>query len=161
MLRINTITSDSKTWMGGDISLRIREIKMAIAIFVTGPARAIFAESILGSLRLKGSKGAGLPQPNPLTRMASVPRGSRWARGFRVVLPSDLGVGSPSLSAIKQWAASCKPMAMTRPPKIRTNWAGFWRRSCKSIVLSIQGEMQSFASLSLIDYNVQTYGIFV
>lgn len=80
----------------------------------TGPARAIKLVSFLGFLRLKMSNCTGLPQPNPKNRRVKVPRGSRWARGLRVNLPWDLGVGSPSLSATRACANSCTDIAKTK-----------------------------------------------
>jgi len=79
---------------------RIRASRKARMTLLAGPARAIRAVSFLGFLRLYGSKGAGLPQPNrPVIRMVSVPKGSKWAKGLRVRRPKARGVGSPNRSA--------------------------------------------------------------
>lgn len=79
---------------------------VASRILLAGPAREIRAMSVLGFLKLWGSKLTGLPQPKPKNNSIRVPIGSRWARGFRVTLFCDRGVGSPSLSAVRAWANS-------------------------------------------------------
>ena len=74
----------------------------AIKKLISAPEAAIKAVSRTGSLRLKGSYGAGFPHPNRVNKIAKTPNGSRWARGSRVSLPFTLGVGSPNLSAVQQ-----------------------------------------------------------
>ena len=64
-------------------NLKIKLARIAIIRLEKGPAKEIIAASFLGCLRLKGSKGTGLPQPKPTRRKRSVPRGSRWERGLR------------------------------------------------------------------------------
>ena len=68
-------------------SLAAIERRVARMRLEAGPARAIRAESLLGCLKLKGSKGTGLPQPNLNSSNIMVPTGSRWAIGFRVTRP--------------------------------------------------------------------------
>lgn len=87
----------------GDIGiiLKSKESKIPRIMFDPGPAREIKAASLLGFFKLKGSIGTGLPQPKRKINKAKVPKGSRWARGFKVRRSLILGVGSPSLSATK------------------------------------------------------------
>lgn len=87
-------------------SLRMIDRKAAKMRLLVGPARAIRAESRLGCLRLKGSKGTGLPQPKRKMRSIKVPIGSRCFRGLSEILPAREGVGSPSLSATRAWLNS-------------------------------------------------------
>lgn len=88
--------------------LHINAKMIAKRKLLRGPAREVIIISRLGWRKLKGSMGTGLAQPivgipvkalNKGRRM--VPIGSAWANGFKVKRPNDLGVGSPSLSAIK------------------------------------------------------------
>jgi len=88
----------------------------AIKTFVKGPDIATKARSFLPSLRLKGSTGTGFAAPittgePPKSRKRGrrmLIKGSMWGMGFRVSLPMSLAVGSPSLSATKPWATSCR-----------------------------------------------------
>ena len=79
-----------------------------------GPERAIKKLSREGWRRLRRSTGTGLPQPMWINIKASVPKGSRCARGFSVSLPLALAVGSPSRFAVQAWAASWKLKARRR-----------------------------------------------
>lgn len=99
--------------IGGIFRTRLRMV--ARIRLLAGLAKEIKAESLLGFCRLYESTGTGLPQPNLVKRMAKVPKGSRWAIGFKVNLPFILGVGSPSLSAIKAWLNSWISIAIKRP----------------------------------------------
>lgn len=83
-------------------------------MLVVGPAREIRAESRRGFSKLKGSNWTGFPQPKRKSTSMAVPRGDRWANGFRVRRPWERGVGSPRRSAVKAWAASWKEMARSR-----------------------------------------------
>ncbi len=74
---------------------RTRDNAAARMRLEAGPARLIRAASLRGLLRLKGSNWTGLPQPKRVMSIIRVPRGSRWATGFRVSLPWERGVGSP------------------------------------------------------------------
>ncbi len=89
------------TRSGEAVSLKSNEKTLARRIFEIGPATEMRAASLRGFSRLYGSNCTGFPQPKLATMSMSVPMGSRWASGFRVSLPCSLGVGSPSLSAIK------------------------------------------------------------
>lgn len=66
-----------KLRIGEPVILAVRERMVARIKFEAGPAKAIKAESRLGCLRLKGSKGTGLPQPNLKRTSMTVPTGSR------------------------------------------------------------------------------------
>ena len=59
------------------VSLAVRERITAKIMLEAGPARAIRAESRLGCLRLKGSKGTGFPQPKRNKSNMMLPKGSR------------------------------------------------------------------------------------
>jgi hypothetical protein len=63
--------------------------------------------------KLLGSYGVGLAQPRKGREVkicsrgrSSVPMGSMWATGLRVIRPSWSAVSSPSLWAIHAWADS-------------------------------------------------------
>ncbi len=73
--------------MGEPVSWAAKERIVARIKFETGPARAIKAVSRLGCLRLKGSKGTGLPQPKRNKTNMIEPTGSRCLRGLRVTRP--------------------------------------------------------------------------
>lgn len=76
-------------------NLKSKLAHIAINKFDKGPAKEMIAESRLGSRRLNGSKGTGLPHPKPTININNVPMGSRCARGSSVKRPASLGVGSP------------------------------------------------------------------
>lgn len=80
--------------------------RAAMVRLLTGPAKAVIA--VPSSLRSKlySLMGTGLLQPKRKRTIEIAPRGSIWARGFRVSLPSALAVGSPSLKAARPWAYS-------------------------------------------------------
>lgn len=78
-----------------EMTRRIILLTIAIMRLEAGPAKEMIALSLLGSRRLNGSNGTGLPQPNPAKRRSSVPIGSKCARGLSVSLPISLAVGSP------------------------------------------------------------------
>jgi len=71
-----------------------------------------------------------------------VPSGSRWARGFRVRRPWALGVGSPSLSAAKAWAASWMVMAINRETAQTRKNRGLLNRY--SIIIVIVADLDWF-----------------
>jgi hypothetical protein len=95
--------------------------------FIAGPAAATSMCPVrMLSLRVKwrGLTSTGLPQPNPsdappvatsaMSGNRSVPIGSAWATGFRVVRPWLRGSGSPSLSATMACPNSWTQMDSTR-----------------------------------------------
>lgn len=94
----------------------------AIKKFVTGPDNETIAMSFLPSLRLNGSTGTGLAAPRTIGEPERIRikgksmliKGSMWGIGLRVILPSNLAVGSPSLSATHPCATSCKIAENTR-----------------------------------------------
>jgi len=88
------------------VNLISNEMMSASARLLSGPASEMMAPSRRLSRKLNGSKGTGFPQPKPTNRIASVPSGSRCARGLSVRRPRDRGVGSPSLSAARACANS-------------------------------------------------------
>jgi len=88
------------------VNLRSKDKSVAKIRLLVGPAKEMRAESFLGFLRLKGSKGTGFPQPKRKKTSMRVPMGSRWAKGLRLILPNNLAVGSPSLSDTQAWADS-------------------------------------------------------
>lgn len=86
---------------------RIKANTIANNKFDIGPAKDIKAASLFGFFKLKGLKGTGLPQPNPMNNKSIVPIGSKWAFGLRVKRPISLAVLSPSLSATNACENSC------------------------------------------------------
>jgi len=73
--------------------------------FARGPAKPTFIMSLLGSLNPMKLIGTGFAQPITtgefimisMTGSNIVPKGSICETGFRVSLPENLAVGSPSL----------------------------------------------------------------
>ena len=117
---------------GAAMIFKARLNKTAKPRLLIGPASAISIMSLFGLRRLKGSNGAGFPQPKTKDEPDKtknngnkIPKGSRWAKGLIVSLPLRRGVGSPSLSAAKQWANSWMVIASISSPKeiIRLNIA--------------------------------------
>jgi hypothetical protein len=97
------------------INLRTIILPIDRRIFITGPAAAEMAISLLGFLKFIGFIGTGFAYPKtncPLVKIISimgisiVPIGSIWAIGFNVSLPIILAVGSPNLFATKPWESS-------------------------------------------------------
>src|SRR5690606_15589769 len=95
----------------------------ASAMLDNGPASATHIMSRRGFLNRAGFTMTGLAQPKEKKNSISVPTGSRWARGFSVRRPSNLGPGSPRRTAAAAWAyswmARAKSTAATR--KINTS----------------------------------------
>ncbi len=97
-------------------SLIIAAPVTAIITFVRGPARETIARSFRPSFKLKGSTGTGFAAPKITGELLNIKISGRniliigsicfW--GFKVSLPISRAVGSPSLSATKPWATSCK-----------------------------------------------------
>jgi len=123
--------------IGQPVSLAAKERIVARIKFEAGPARAIRAESRLGCLKLKGSKGTGLPQPNLKSTSMIEPTGSRWAMGFKVTLPWREGVGSPSLSAIKAWANSWIVTAIIRLAAQTKKIIGLFKSSISIVIVKV------------------------
>ena len=90
--------------------------------FETGPARATSAMPRLGLEKLFAFTGTGYAHPNPQNKIAAVPTGSRWRRGFKDNLPSRLAVLSPSKFAEYPWANSWTGK-LTKIAKIRAMYS--------------------------------------
>ena len=109
-------TKVNKNWLKKPVSgktLKSAEKTAARAKFEKGPEKATKAESLLGFWKLIGFTGVGFAHPNTgpwktsnKRGSISVPRGSIWTIGFKLIRPESLAVGSPRKLAEKACAAS-------------------------------------------------------
>ena len=86
--------------------------RIAISRLAAGPASATHSMSFLGRRSRPKSTGTGLAQPNSMPGLpssldisritagtSSVPTGSMWRAGFRLMRPAWYAVGSPNMRA--------------------------------------------------------------
>jgi len=106
----------NKNWLKKPVSgINLKNIEKiaARAKLDKGPEKATRAESLLGFWKLIGFTGVGFAHPNigpwktsNKRGSISVPRGSIWTIGFKLIRPESLAVGSPRKLAEKACAAS-------------------------------------------------------
>ena len=78
----NIVLTDDKGKNLTKIESKAAKIKLA-----KGPAIEEIVSPTRGLLKFEGSTGTGFPQPKPTNKRKSVPKGSRWTRGFKLTLP--------------------------------------------------------------------------
>jgi hypothetical protein len=67
-----------------------------------------------GNLPAEAAGITGTPKKIWRSGMRTVPKGSMWAAGFKVIRPRLAAVSSPSRSAIQAWADSWKEREKSR-----------------------------------------------